>query len=91
MEKHRNADGTYDGVGVLAEASGLSREEVLSIAERAKANSYALSSCQYHEFVATQALEPTKAFKQRYRCRYCGGEIDAHAYYWHEQGRRARP
>ena len=34
---------------------------------------------------------PALSMKQRHRCRRCGGEIDAHAYHWHEQGRRARP
>lgn len=88
MEKHRKADGTYDGVGVMSEMSGLSRADVLSIAEQVKDNHAKLNSCSYHEF---EPILPLARVGQKYRCIWCGGEIDAHAYYWHEQGRRARP
>lgn len=37
FERHRNADGTYDGVGVLAELSGLTRAEIAWTAMRLKA------------------------------------------------------
>lgn len=36
MEKHRNPDGTYNGVSALSELSGLSQEEVRWTWERAK-------------------------------------------------------
>jgi hypothetical protein len=36
MDKHRNADGTYDGAGVMSELSGLSREQIEQIAREAK-------------------------------------------------------
>lgn len=87
MDRHRRPDGTYDGVGVMSELSGISREEVLAISERVKANSAVLNGCAYHEFEPVPPLAP---IRQRYRCRRCGGEVDALAYYWHELGRRPR-
>lgn len=36
MEKHRNPDGTYNGVSALAELSGLSQEEIRWTWERGK-------------------------------------------------------
>lgn len=36
MEKHRNPDGTYNGITALAELSGLSEEEIRWTWERAK-------------------------------------------------------
>lgn len=36
MEKHRNPDGTYNGVTAMAELSGLSEEEIKWAWERAK-------------------------------------------------------
>ena len=36
MEKHRNPDGTYNGVTAMAELSGLSEEEIKWSWERAK-------------------------------------------------------
>lgn len=36
MEKHRNPDGTYNGVAAMAELSGLSEEEIEWTWKRAK-------------------------------------------------------
>jgi len=36
MERHRNSDGTYNGVTALAELSGLSQEEIKWTWDRAK-------------------------------------------------------
>lgn len=92
MEKHRNHDGTYDGIGVMSDLTGMPRERLQQLAEVVKANQAALNSCDYHEFEPMAPVyPPALSMKQRHRCRRCGGEIDAHAHYWHEQGRRARP
>ena len=88
MDSHRNPDGTYDGIGVMSQVSGLSRADVLSIAEQVKANHAKLNSCAYHEFAPILPLVPVR---QRYRCINCGGEIDAIAHMWHERGRDRRP
>ena len=91
MEKHRNPDGTFDGIGVMSDLTGMPCERLKRLAEEVKANRETLDSCAYHEFERIiQEYEPAWS-RQRYRCRHCGGEIDAHAYYWHEQGRRVRP
>jgi uncharacterized protein YoaH (UPF0181 family) len=36
LEKHRNPDGTYNGVSAMSEMSGLSQEEIQWTWERAK-------------------------------------------------------
>lgn len=87
MDKHRNADGTYDGAGALGELTGLGRETMVSLWEEVKANHAKLNACPWHEFEPIMQL----ATKPRYRCLNCGGEVDASAYHWHKQGRRVRP
>lgn len=86
MEKYRNADGTYDGAAALGELAGIERSEVMNIWEQVKGNSAKLNACRYHEFERVSTSE----FISKYRCKNCGGEVDALARHWHEQGRRAR-
>lgn len=88
LDKHLNPNGTYDGVGVMAELTGLGRSEIASIAEQVKANQAKLNGCAYHEFEELVTAPPGK---QTYRCRNCRGEVDVVRYRWHEQGRRPRP
>ncbi|MBP6801676.1 MAG: hypothetical protein KA128_11120 [Zoogloea sp.] len=88
LERNRNPDGTYDGAGVMADLTGLSRQSMADLAAEVKANSERLSACPYHEFAPVQPMAP---LRQRYRCIECGGEIDRHAWYWFQQGRRAAP
>lgn len=90
LERNRNPDGTYDGVGVMAD---LSRTSMADLAAEVKANAERLDSCPYHEFAPVQMPQgtPMAPLRQRYRCIECGGEIDRHAWYWFEQGRRAPP
>lgn len=85
MNKHKNPNGTYDGVGVMSDLTGLSRQSITDIAAEVKANRDRLESCPYHEF---SPILPRVPIRQRYRCIECGGEVDSLAYYWHEQGRR---
>lgn len=74
-----------DSLDTLASATGLSRAAMLEIHEAVKANQALLNGCPYHEF---SPILPRVPLRQRYRCINCGGEIDASAHYWHEQGRR---
>lgn len=92
IDKHRNPDGTINGVGVMSEVTGLSQTEVRSLWEQVKANSAKLESCPYHEFIQSPQTAPLRSLThQKYICTHCGGEIDRQAYHWHEQGRRPKP
>lgn len=93
LDRHRNPDGTYDGVGVMADLTGLSRQSMADLAAEVKANSERLNSCPYHEFAPIQMAPgvPMAPLRQRYRCVECAGEVDRNAWYWFEQGRRAAP
>lgn len=87
LDQHRNPDGTYNGVGVMADLTGLSRKTIQEIAEEAKANQARLASCPYHDF---SPILPRRTLGQKYRCIECGGEVDAHAYHWFQEGRRQK-
>lgn len=53
-------------------------------------NQTKLAGCPWHTFEPVPgALKFGRPAK--YRCTHCGGTVDAHAYHWHEQGRRQRP
>ena len=82
MDEHRNPDGTYNGVAVLSELSGLPQMRIREIAELVKANHARLEACGFHEFVALSGK------RKRYQCIHCAGEIDASSYHWHQKGRR---
>lgn len=90
MGRHRNPDGTYNGVSMLSELSGLSATEVRAIADAVKINQSRLDGCAYHEFDLITPGE-TLLTRQRYACRHCQGEIDGHKHRWHELGRRPKP
>lgn len=89
MEKHRNADGTWNGIGVLGELSGLGADEVARIAGDVKANQDKLNGCQYHEFELHE--EAALITLSKFRCKHCGGIINGSDYRWHELGRRPKP
>lgn len=92
MEQHKNPDGTYDGAGVLSEVSGLSREMVKELWEEVQANNAKLNACLYHEFEQSPKTAMLRSLThQKYICKHCGGEVNYHAYLWHQTGRRARP
>lgn len=91
LEKHRKPDGNYDGVGVMAEVTGLARDEIRAIAEQVKANHARLEGCPWHEFEVIPQPGITARLSDRYRCRHCQGEVDAVAYRWHQKGRRPMP
>ena len=85
MNKFQNHDGTYDGIAIMSSVTGLPRKTVAEIAAEVKANHELLDACLYHEF---SPILPRVKLGQRYRCIECGGEVDHHAWYWHERGRR---
>lgn len=91
LDKHRNPNGTYNGVTLMAELTGLGQDEIRAIAEQVKANQAKLDACPWHEFERSTATGMLRSVThQRYVCRNCGGEVDHHAHYWHELGRRQR-
>lgn len=69
----------------LSELSGLNRETMNDILLQVQANHAKLNACLRHDF---EPIPPVKIVGQRYRCTHCGGEVDHHAWHWHEQGRR---
>lgn len=79
-----------DSLGQLATATGLSRSAMLELAAEAKANVARLNACPWHDFEPVPGAKVVFAHPSRYRCKHCGGEVDHHAFHWHEQGRRAR-
>lgn len=91
LSKHKNPNGTINGVTAMAEMTGLSTDDIRAIAEQAKANQTKLDSCAYHEFSIAIECLGKPIIKARYRCKHCNGEVDAVRYRWHELGRRPRP
>jgi hypothetical protein len=84
MDGARNPDGTYDGTKVMAAVTGLSRDTITELAQKARDNVARLHACVDHVFEPTGPLHP---IRQRYRCKHCGGEVDSSAYRWYAQGR----
>jgi hypothetical protein len=83
FSKNRNPDGTFDGIGVMASMTGLSRKSIEEIAAEVKENHARLKSCTDHQFDAP--LDP----RQRKRvCRNCKGEADSASVIWYEEGKR---
>ena len=92
FDKHRNPNGSYNGVTAMAEVTGLPQGEIASLFEQVKANHKKLDGCPWHEFEPIPLDQGiTARMKDRYRCKRCQGEVDSSAYHWHEQGRRAKP
>jgi hypothetical protein len=73
-----------NAIEALSRVSGLSKEEVQAIAEKARANVRRLDACTNHAF---EPIGPESLLRQRYRCKHCGGEVDSHAYTWYMRGR----
>ncbi|BCP56251.1 hypothetical protein K32_48680 [Kaistia sp. 32K] len=88
LDKHRNPNGTYNGVPALAELTGQSLDEIVALWESVKANRAKLDACPWHEFEQLITAPPGAG---KYRCRHCDGEVDASAYRWHQLGRWAMP
>lgn len=89
LEKHRNPNGTYNGVSALSEFSGLPKGDVQAIFEQVKENNAKLNGCQYHEFELHE--QGALVSRSKFRCIHCGGTINGDQYRWHELGRRAKP
>lgn len=70
---------------VLGQVTGLSRDTMNEVLLQVQANHAKLNACARHDFAP---IDPVKVMGQRYRCTHCAGEVDHHAWYWHEQGRR---
>lgn len=94
LDDHRKPDGNYDGVGAMAEISGLTRDVIIGIAAQVKANQVRLDGCPWHEFEVVpqdDGVTPQARLSDKYRCRHCQGEVDAIRYRWHQLGRRPMP
>lgn len=70
---------------VLGEMSGISRDTMTTLLEQVQANHARLNGCPRHDF---EPIAPLALVGQKYRCTHCGGEVDSHAWYWHQRGRR---
>ena len=75
LDRHRNADGTYDGIGALSEISGIEYDGILAIAEQVKANIAKLSACTGHSFMPMPCGPAKPMYMQRHQCVACGGDI----------------
>jgi hypothetical protein len=73
-----------NAIQALSRVSGLSKEEVQAIAEQARANVRRLDACADHTF---EPIGRESLLRQRYRCKHCSGEVDAHAHTWYMRGR----
>lgn len=80
-----------DSLDVLSSATGLTRAAMVEIAAKAKENGAKLRACPWHDFEPVPGTRQVFGQPERYRCRHCQGEVDRHAFYWHEQGRRHKP
>ena len=77
-----------DSLDKLSQATGLKRGTMLEVWAEVKANGAKLEACQWHDFEPVPDARQVFGQPDRYRCKRCGGEVDRHAFYWHEQGRR---
>lgn len=77
-----------NSLDVIGNAVGLTPQTMREILAEVRANQAKLDACPRHDF---EALPGDNAFglAKKCRCIHCGGIVDRHAWYWHEQGRRA--
>ena len=87
LDKHKNQNGTYNGVDALSELTGLSKGDVKDIFKQVQENQAKLDGCAYHEFVLFDSV----GARHKYMCVNCSGEINGTQYRWHELGRRPKP
>jgi hypothetical protein len=76
-----------DVVDKLSKVSGVRKEAIKEIWENVKANHRALEACPKHDFqpVPKYADKPDHPLKD-YKCKRCGGVIDAIAHSWYLKG-----
>ncbi|HHL0959906.1 TPA: hypothetical protein ACQVH3_004680 [Serratia marcescens] len=90
MDKHRNANGTYNGVSLMSELTGMPEGAVKSLIQQVQENQHKLEACQYHEFEQSKQTSPQSSIThQKYVCRNCGGEVSHQQWRWHEIGRNS--
>lgn len=71
-----------DGIEVLSDITGISRDGIGSIWEQVKANVARLRSCERHDF----SREYKRGGSVRYQCLRCRGTVDRLQKYWYEIG-----
>lgn len=73
-ERHKNPDGTFDGIGVMSELTGLTRDDVASIWDEVKVNHAKLAVCAEHKFSLTS--KGRTFIDDRHTCDKCGGWVN---------------
>lgn len=68
---------------ILAKMSGLTQNDVRSIAKEVHANTTVLLACRRHHFVDQT---PDKNLGKTFKCSSCGGTVDAVKKMWYEIG-----
>ena len=69
---------------VLANVSGMKKEEVQRAFDEAKENVRKLRSCEGpHDF---EKVNDGLYLRAQYRCKKCGGLVRGHDYHWYEEG-----
>jgi len=82
LRQFQNPDGTYDGVGVLGQLSGMSRDEIKARWEAIKAQHARAAACSLHQLLPTTNPRPYA----QWRCGACGWEPEAGEMLAYEQG-----
>ncbi len=73
-----------DNLDKFARATGISKAEILAMADQIRANFDTLAACKGHEF---EPEEFGAALRKKYKCRVCGGYVESIAYRWYNLGR----
>lgn len=69
----------------------MTREEIQAIMREVNENRARLASCELHRF---EPMGDPVGIRTRFKCRYCGGELDGAKVLWYDcgltHGRRSR-
>jgi predicted SprT family Zn-dependent metalloprotease len=73
MKNHKNPDGTYNGIGLMSEMTGLTKDDVQAIWDEVVSNEKKLRACKEHDF----SIKSTgrTILDERYGCSRCKGEV----------------
>ncbi|MFY9479159.1 MAG: hypothetical protein WAQ08_16055 [Aquabacterium sp.] len=83
IDKHRNADGTVDGLGVMADLTNRPRADMDALWAEVKANHAKLQACRRHDFVRPAGIVPINA---KLTCRACDGWASPSDARWYDLG-----
>lgn len=74
-----------DSLDTLSTATGLSRDTLLELWEKAQANRVLLDACPRHAFERSVGPNGPR-LGDKFRCVVCGGEASADSVIWYEKG-----